>query len=81
MRDEAAQTHSKEGQTSSLQPHEEDEELERRIRDVFEALQQPYTPTEPRLSNDASNDRSVALAEETKGVDAVMMVVDSNKVR
>lgn len=80
MRDEAAQTHPKEGQFTSLRPHEEDEELKRRVRDVFEALQQPYTPIEPRLSKGAFHDKSVALADETRGVDAIMMVVDSNKV-
>lgn len=67
------------GDTKSV---EDDEELKRKVRNVFEALNQ--TGSIPRPKDEGASaleeDKRAVLAQEMQGVDAVMMILDARQV-
>lgn len=73
---------SEEMEAAPIPKSDDDEELKRKVRNVFEALERPGGMS---ISGEASSsfdeEKMTELREEVDGVDAVMMVVDSNLVR
>jgi predicted SpoU family rRNA methylase len=68
-------------QSDAVPSNDDDERLKERVQNVFEALQNPVRSSQ--LSSQTSNLDDAKLQElrgETEGVDAVMIVVDGDKV-
>jgi hypothetical protein len=60
---------------------DDDKELKRRVRNVFEALEKPggsFKPKDNKIELD--EEKRAALSEQVQGIDAVMMVVDPSQV-
>jgi hypothetical protein len=73
---------SSENASDSISPENDDEELKRRVRNVFEALEKPGSFSRPKDEAIGLEEGKMAsLAEEIQGVDAVMMVIDASQVR
>ncbi|UZJ55164.1 hypothetical protein CBS101457_004484 [Exobasidium rhododendri] len=56
-----------------------DEELRRKVKDVFQALEMPSSGSVRAGQSRSSDDRSEILQKEVEGVDAVMMIIDKTK--
>jgi hypothetical protein len=68
-------------QSDAASSNDDDERLKERVQNVFEALQKPVRSSQ--LSSQSSNLDDTKLQElrgEIEGVDAVMIVVDGDKV-
>lgn len=72
---------SRETNDTSKAQSDDDEELKRKVRNVFEALERPGGISLPCAnSNNIDEEKMNGLQQEVDGVDAVMMVIDSNLV-
>lgn len=77
----ARMVNSSEESASTTSPLDGDEELKRRVRNVFEALEKPRSTFKPKPEENLLEEgKRAELSKEIEGVDAVMMVVDSSQV-
>jgi len=65
---------------TKMNQSDNNEELEKKVRDVFEALEMPERRHLDANPNRIDEEKSENLQKEVEGVDAVIMIVDRNEV-